>query len=160
MSPAQRCKRALVCIILELARIYGLAVALGRDDADDAVNKAFRRVLLKAHPDKGGDANHMQRLNAAREQWLQAKQNQGRRGRPSQARSGAAAPAPPAAASPAAPAAISRGAYRVRGQSIMLTYQGFPDVATWAIFVAFIEDHKRPWLVLGPTYIRCNQFCI
>ena len=54
MSPTQLLKRALVTILLELARKYCLDLSLSRDSADADVKKAFRKVVVKAHPDKPG----------------------------------------------------------------------------------------------------------
>ena len=54
MSPAARFKRALVTLLLELARVYGLTMSLNRDSADDVVKKNFRKIMLRAHPDKAG----------------------------------------------------------------------------------------------------------
>ena len=66
MSPAARFKRALVTLLLELARVYGLTMSLNRDSADDVVKKNFRKIMLRAHPDKaGGSEATAKRLNAA-----------------------------------------------------------------------------------------------
>ena len=54
MSPSARFKRALVTLLLELARLYGLTLSLNRDSQDDVVKLGFRRVMLRAHPDKSG----------------------------------------------------------------------------------------------------------
>jgi len=35
--------------------------------------RAFRRVALKAHPDKGGKKGDMQKLTAAKENWETAR---------------------------------------------------------------------------------------
>ena len=55
-----------MCVLLELARLYGVAVAVNRDAADDVLLKAFRRVALKAHPDKGGRAPLFENQNVGR----------------------------------------------------------------------------------------------
>ena len=47
-------KRALVSLLLELARAYGLTLGLNRDSEDDAVKAGFRKVIVKVHPDKPG----------------------------------------------------------------------------------------------------------
>ena len=68
MSPAARFKRALVTLLLELARVYGLTMSLNRDSADDVVKKNFRKIMLRAHPDKAnGSEATAKRLNAA---WM------------------------------------------------------------------------------------------
>jgi hypothetical protein len=47
MYPAQLAKRALVSVLLGLARIYNLDSNLTRDSPDADVKKAFRKVILK-----------------------------------------------------------------------------------------------------------------
>ena len=65
MSPAARFKRALATLLLELARVYGLKMSLNRDSADDVVKKNFRKIMLRARPDKaGGSEATAKRLNA------------------------------------------------------------------------------------------------
>ena len=46
--------RALISVILSLARAYEIAVTVNRDSDATAILKGYRRVLLKAHPDQGG----------------------------------------------------------------------------------------------------------
>ena len=82
MSPAQLLKRALVTILLELARVYALDLGLSRDSPDPNVKKAFRRVILRAHPDKaGGSEAASKKLTAAWSQWLEAGRSKGKPGR-------------------------------------------------------------------------------
>ena len=79
MSPAARFKRALVTMLLELARAYGLTLDVNRDSPDDVVKAGFRTVMLRAHPDKaGGSAATAVRLNAAWENWTKARKPKGR----------------------------------------------------------------------------------
>ena len=47
-------KRALVRVLKDLAATYSVALALNRDASDEDVRKAYKKVLLRAHPDKGG----------------------------------------------------------------------------------------------------------
>ena len=68
-SRGQLAKRALVRVLLALAAVYGLVVNVSRDSADDAVKAAYRRVVRRAHPDKGGAVADAQRLQAAKEAW-------------------------------------------------------------------------------------------
>ena len=73
MSPASRLKRALVTLLLHFARIYTVTIAVTRDSPDAAVRSAFRKVILKAHPDKaGGCAHAAQKLNTAYGSWQDA----------------------------------------------------------------------------------------
>ena len=46
--------RAFVGVLLALARAYDLALQVNRDSAHDAILRAYRKVLLEVHPDKGG----------------------------------------------------------------------------------------------------------
>ena len=46
-------KRALVSVLLGFACAYRLAFTINRDSSDEDVLKAYRRALLKVHPDKG-----------------------------------------------------------------------------------------------------------
>ena len=66
-SAVQLAKRALVSLLLALARQYGIALAFNRDSPDKSVLDGFRKVIRKAHPDKGGSLQHTQQLNMARE---------------------------------------------------------------------------------------------
>ena len=75
--------RAFVAVLLALARAYQLSVQVNRDSSPDELLQAYKRVLLKAHPDKGGSNEHMQRLQAAKETWQQTRsQSAGKGGRP------------------------------------------------------------------------------
>ena len=66
-SLALLAKRALVSLLLALARQYNVSAMVKRDSSDQDVEKAFRRVVKKVHPDKGGEVAHAQRLQDARE---------------------------------------------------------------------------------------------
>ena len=57
--------RAFVSVLLALARAYDLALQVNRDSARDAILRAYRKVLLKVHPDKGGSHADTLRLQAA-----------------------------------------------------------------------------------------------
>ena len=46
MSPAERFKRALVSIILELARVYGLTMSLNRDSPDNLVTRVAQAAWI------------------------------------------------------------------------------------------------------------------
>ena len=52
---AQLAKRALVTLLLSLARKYDIpAVVVNRDSPDAVVLATFKKVSKKVHPDKGG----------------------------------------------------------------------------------------------------------
>ena len=69
----QHTKRALVKVLLAIAALYSCSLELNRDSPDEVVNKAFKKVSLKAHPDKGGLLKHAQALNAAKDAWDKAR---------------------------------------------------------------------------------------
>ena len=78
LTSAVQARRALVKLLLTLAAAYSVVVRLHRDSQDSEVIAAFRKVLRKAHPDKGGTDEHAKQLNAAKERWDQAKKPRGR----------------------------------------------------------------------------------
>ena len=61
----QKAKRALVSLLLFLARQYGVHIDVTRDSSDKSVETACRKVARRVHPDKGGDLADMQRLQRA-----------------------------------------------------------------------------------------------
>ena len=65
-SVVEQAKRAPVAALKSLARTYDVRVDLTRDSTDAAVRSAYRRVFRRAHPDKGGSAEHAQRLSGAK----------------------------------------------------------------------------------------------
>ena len=46
--------RAFVSVLLLLARSYELVLAINRDSSEPELFKAYRKLLPKVHPDKGG----------------------------------------------------------------------------------------------------------
>ena len=69
MNAIDLAKRALVKLLKEMAAIYTLTLSVARDSPDPAVRTAYRKVSVKAHPDRGGDADHQRQLNAAYSAW-------------------------------------------------------------------------------------------
>ena len=66
-------KRVLVSLLLELARTFGASINVTRDTPDNGVKTAYRKVMLKVHPDKpGGSAAAAKRLNNAWDSWNEA----------------------------------------------------------------------------------------
>ena len=53
-SALTRAKRAFVAVLSSIARVYGLASKTNKDSEDNELLQAYRRVVKKAHPDKGG----------------------------------------------------------------------------------------------------------
>ena len=68
-SPTDVAKRELVKLLKSLAVKYGVQLEVTRDSSDKEVVKAWRKVSLKTHPDKGGTAEDSARLNAANGVW-------------------------------------------------------------------------------------------
>ena len=53
MGPASALKRALIKLLLAIAREFAITLSMSRDNApDEQVKKAFRKVILRIHPDK------------------------------------------------------------------------------------------------------------
>ena len=65
--------RAFVAVLLALGRTYNLVFSVNRDSPEDQLLKAYRKALLKAHPDKGGRKEDLQKLQAAKEAWDSAR---------------------------------------------------------------------------------------
>ncbi len=64
--------RAFVAVLLLLARRCELVLEVNRDSSAERLVKAYKKVLLKAHPDKGGKKEDTQNLQAAREECVPA----------------------------------------------------------------------------------------
>ena len=50
-------------VLLALAAVYNVALVITRESADADVVKAYRNVLLKSLPDKGGKTEDQQSLH-------------------------------------------------------------------------------------------------
>ena len=84
-SQADVAKRELVKVLRELAAKYRVPLSLCRESSKQEVDKAFRKVSCKAHPDKGGLLADFQKLSATNDVWQDLLMNAGSRGRPAQA---------------------------------------------------------------------------
>lgn len=140
--------RAFVAVLLLLARRYKLVLEANRDSSVEQLTKAYRRVVLKAHPDKGGRKVDAQTLQAAKETWDKARKG-------SEAKGGR-----PSAGSDAGVlvCTTNRKAYRVTAQVVLLTYQGFSALAQWHRFVVFVRSLLKKWTVhrWGATLEACE----
>ena len=59
MSPLQHAKRALVSLLMKkLAIFYAIVLNVDRESPDRAIHYAFKKISVKAHPDKGGKMTH------------------------------------------------------------------------------------------------------
>ena len=61
--------RVLVRGLLATTRLYEVLVQANRDSTEQDILKAYRKVILENHPDKGGNAEHFKTLPAAKESW-------------------------------------------------------------------------------------------
>ena len=139
MSPGALLKHALVSLLLELSRVYGLTLDLNRDSPDDKIKTGFRKVILRAHPDKpGGSEETTKRLTAAWEDWTKSQKPRGR---------------PTSTSTPAAGGKMCgvpsekrrKKEFRIQAQAVMLTDQGLDDTSSWSPFLAFVADRLVDW---------------
>ena len=61
-SVLQQAARAFVRVLLAVARVYDVALTVNRDASEKDLLKAYKRVALKAHPDKGGSSENFKTL--------------------------------------------------------------------------------------------------
>ena len=139
-------KRELVKVLKSLAAKYTIDLQLSRDSSDADVKKAFRKVSLKAHPDKGGAVADFQKLSLAKDCWQDACKNKAPRGRPAKPESQRPKSGKPwFVVSPE-----DRKVCRVRGAAVLFTYQSFSSdlsvlLPTWRRFVSFLESKVKEW---------------
>ena len=65
LSARDQKRRELVKVLKELLLAYGVQLHITRDTLDDAIKRAFKRLSLKVHPDRGGKIEDQQRLSDA-----------------------------------------------------------------------------------------------
>jgi len=146
---AQPAKRALVAVLRELAGSYELVINIQRESPDAAVLAAYRKVVLKVHPDKGGQVEDAQRLQGAKEAWDSARKKPSsarakrapRGGRPRASRGSSNNSLEPAGGAAAGPPEKD---FWVRGHGVLLTYSG---VAQWRRFAAHVRANLGQWRV-------------
>jgi hypothetical protein len=153
VSKAGAATRAFVAVLLLLARSYELVLQVNRDSSPEQLVKAYRKVLLKTHPDKGGKKEDQQKLQEAKENWDRARKGASPQG----GRPRAAADTGTLASQPQRKDR-SRKEYRVNATVVLLTYQGFADLEQWHRFVAFVRSSLRKWGVKrwGATLEACE----
>lgn len=148
-SEVDLAKRELVKVLRALAAKYKVTLSLTRESSNKDVDKAFRRVSLKVHPDKGGSLADFQKLSATNDAWKDLHKSARAPGRPPQN------PGPPKrdarAGKPYTLQATSpKKIYTVQGQATLLTFQSFSadlDVLlpTWVRFLVFVEGKVEEW---------------
>ena len=130
VSTVQAAKRAFVRVLLDLARRYRVKVVVNRDSLDKEVEAAYRRIVLQAHPDKGGATAHVSQLNKARDDWADAKKAQNSDG--SQPRQ---QPSERSCFGVATP----KTAFRVHSAAVLLTYSSITGMEHWEEFIKFVR---------------------
>ena len=148
LSSVAAATRALVSVLLALSRSYLLVLTVNRDSSPEQLLKAYRKVLLKAHPDKGGKKEDVQKLQAAKEAWDKARKA-GKPGRPQQSAEGG---------TDVLVLRRKRKEYRVQTSVVLLTYQGFADLQQWHRFVEVVRVSLKKWTVQrwGATLEACE----
>ena len=140
VSKVAAATRAFVGVLLAFARSYEVALTVNRDSGPDELLKAYRKLLLKTHPDKGGKKRDQQRLQEAKEQFEKTRGG-----------TSAAGGRPRAAGGPgdlvvaAASKRRKRAEFRVNSTVVLLTYQGVKTLAQWHRFVAFVKRSLKKW---------------
>ena len=140
--------RAFVAVLFLLARSCEIALEVNRDSSPERLVKAYKKLLLKVHPDKGGKKEDTQNLQAAKEEWERARKGSpGKGGRPSAS-----------AGEGTVACQQGRKEYRVHATVVLLTYNGFADLAQWHRFVSFARGSLKKWGVKrwGATLEACE----
>ena len=115
--------------------MYGLDLHLTRDSSDTVVSTSYRKVMVRAHPDKpGGRATLAKRITEAHSRWQNGKKNSRSAGRPSESHG----------------PLVTAGArkqkdYRIHSAAVLLTWQGFADVSCWGPFVEWLQSRVGQW---------------
>jgi hypothetical protein len=130
-SVAQAAKRAFVAVLLALARQYGVDVGINRDSKDELLEKTFKKVVCRAHPDKGGTTEDAQKHHSARDEWRKLR--------------GKAPGRKPNSTPQSSAEAIGGQLFRIQSVAIMLTYQGVADLDQWVRFLAFVGGNLAQW---------------
>ena len=145
VSAIDKAKRALVVIIRSLALAYNCCVNVTRDSRDAEVAKAYRKLSLKVHPDRGGSVQDQARLNAAHDAWKDAAKEKQPVGKPKKGSERAASDAQPLSADGSQNPSPKE--FRIQSAAVLLTYQGFEDMQQWVRFLSFVSGNLRPWRV-------------
>ena len=145
-------KRQLVRLLRELGHTYEVQVVVTRESPPEEINRAFRSVARKAHPDKpGGCTKDFQALSAKHDAWADLHKTERPVGRPPRVRPlGSKDGKQGAVALPVSSSAGQRREFRFQAKAVLLTYQGFtadlPDaLQAWRQFVQFVKRNKKAW---------------
>jgi hypothetical protein len=108
---------------------------------------AFRKVTARLHPDKGGNLEQQQALNAARDKWESAAAEAPGRGKKRKA-TDADQPASSLQLAQVLPIRVEKYLskhFRIQSVAVLLTYQKFEDFGKWSKFTKFIKVHLKEW---------------
>ena len=156
-SPCDVAKRHFVRLLRTLGKTYEVQVMVNRDSPPQDVNRAYRSVARKAHPDKpGGSTKDFQALSAAHDAWADLQRAERAVGRPPKAHRGEGKPLCGKPESQGAVVAASlrspeqRDGFRIRARAVLFTYQGFSAdmneaLQAWGNFVNFVKRNKKSW---------------
>ena len=129
-SETEVAKRAFVKLLRELAVKYEVPLPITRDSPNKDIEKAFRKVSVKAHPDEGGLLLDFQRMSASNDVWQNLLKNAGKPWTVGVAK--------------------EEKVCRVRALAVLLTYQSFSAdvvgfIPVWRRFIAFMEGKQTRW---------------
>ena len=147
VSAVDLAKRAFVKLLLQSAVAYAITLSLTRDSSTAAVMAAFRKVTARLHPDKGGNLEQQQALNAARDKWESAAAEAPGRGKKRKA-TDAEQPASSLQLAQVLPIRVEKYLskhFRIQSVAVLLTYQKFEDFGKWSKFTKFIKVHLKEW---------------
>ena len=120
-------KRRLVSLLRDLGKIYEVQVVVTRESPPEEVNRAFRSVARKVHPDKpGGSTKDFRALSAKHDDWADLQRVERPLGRPPRVRPlGSKDKKQGAVVLPVSSSAEQRRELRITARAVLLTYQGF-----------------------------------
>ena len=72
-------ERALVKLLLAIAREFSIILSINRDSSDAQIKTAYKKVLVRVHPDKpGGSTERTKELTGLWGQWQDSQRVRGR----------------------------------------------------------------------------------
>jgi len=147
-----------------------------RDSSQELVLKFYKKLLLKVHPDKGGEEADFKRLQAAKESFEKAgdARGSGAGRRPTANPTRAAGPGGsgrPGSAHPVPEGGLieaqnlchfcdeDSGSFRVQARAVLLTYNGVGDLGVWESFKTIVGASLKQWCVkyYGATLEQCRN---
>lgn len=176
MAP-KRCRtvafRAFVAVLRPLLVKYNIrnASTVTRDVTQEEALRFYKRLLLKVHPDKGGEEADFRAVHEAKEAFESAGCAQG--GRPAQGerrpqqgpcrgQRGSAHPAQGVVGTQDGECeycGVDSGEFRVNCRAVLLTYNGLTDFEDWLAFCGAVKGSLREWRVLywAATFEECKS---